>query len=350
MSNLSSADERTLQRGVHRLLSDPSRVWRTASGKLFQVLSPGTPNRHEGPDFLTTALFIDGEVLIGDAEFHRNASDWQAHNHTADMRYANVILHIIMRDNAAAPDGVETLVLGIEVIEAAETLPHHSPQDDGLELQHFALLRMLRRTAECAGLLRQHQPVPAFVEYANHFFASLAKKRRRPAHTEAEFNQMAAALPASAMAAQIINAAKNDAADFQTVMTAVLRQKISTEGGNLRREIAINCFLPMMLALADDKLRTQIFLWYWSAHSLGEYGVLARRFPDTSQRYFWQQQGMLEYIREHGERGNIASEAILRYGFAEALNFYKHAASPVADDIIILSDNAENFAETDDEE
>lgn len=155
MSNISSADERALQRGVHRLLSDPSRVWRTASGKLFQVLSPGTLNRHEGPDFLTTALFIDGEVLIGDAEFHRAASDWQAHNHTADMRYANVILHIIMRDNAAAPDGAETLVLGIEEIEAAETLPHHSPQDDGLELQHFALLRMLRKTAECAGLLRQ---------------------------------------------------------------------------------------------------------------------------------------------------------------------------------------------------
>jgi len=115
----------------------------------------------------------------------------------------------------------------------------------------------------------------------------------------------------------------------------------------LRREIVVNCFLPMTLAVADEGLRTQIFLWYWSMESSGTYGALLRRFPGMSQRYFWQQQGMLEYIREHGSRDNIAAEAIFRYGFADALHFYKHAASPIADEVILLSERSGDDAEPD---
>lgn len=339
--------ERTLQRAAHRLLSDPSRQWRTADGQTVQVLSPGRINPHEGPDFLTIALYMRGEVCIGDAEFHRAASDWHTHKHSDDVRYSNVILHIILDNNAPPPDGAETLVLSEEEITTARITLPEQPQDDGMEVQHYALLRMLRKTAECAALLKSKSPVDAFAEYAGAFMGSLAKKRRRPVHTDEELLHIAEQLPKSGMAAIISRAANGSEINFGLEMAAVLKQKISMEGMQLRREISVNCFLPMMLAVADEQLRTQIFLWYWSVEASGKYGVLVRRFPAMSQQYFWQQQGMLEYIREHGSRDNIAAETVLRYGFAEALHFYKHAASPVADEIILLSERSDDDAEPD---
>lgn len=342
--------ERTLQRAAHRLLSDPSRQWRTAGGTTIQVLSPGRINPHEGPDFLTIALYMCGEVRIGDAEFHRAASDWHTHKHSADPRYSNVILHIILRNDAAPPEGTETLVLNEEEVAEARIALPEQPQDDGTELQHYALLRMLRKTAECAALLKSKTSFDAFAEYVGSFMYSLAKKRRRPVHTAEELQHIAEELPKSGMAEIISRAAGGRTIDFTSEMTAILKQKIGAEGGQLRREIAVNCFLPMMLAVADEQLRTQIFLWYWSVEASGKYGLLARRFPAMSQRYFWQQQGMLEYIREHGSRDNIAAETVLRYGFADALHFYKHAASPVADEVIMLSERSDDVVELDEDD
>lgn len=341
MKDASALHERQLQRGVQRLLSDPARVWKTVDGADVQVLSPGRLNPHEGPDFLTVALFLRGEVRLGDAEFHRSTGDWHAHGHSADPRYTNVILHIVTRNDAPPPDGAETLVLQADDIAAAQAAPQEQTQDDGTELQHYALLRMLRKTAECAALLKQYDPAAAFAGYAAKFLASLAKKRRRPVHSAEELADIAALLPASGMARLVQRAADGGEPDFTAEMAAILRQSIGAEGKHLRHEIAVNCFLPMMLAAANERLRTQIFLWYWSVGAANAYGVLARRFPAIPQRFFWQQQGMLEYIREHGSRGNIAAEAVLRYGFAEALHFYKHAASPVADEVIVMADRAE---------
>ena len=235
MNNQLPVSERTLQRAAHHLLSDPSRQWRTAGGQVFQCLSPGRINPHEGPDFLTIAVYLQGEVRIGDAEFHRAASDWHAHGHSADRRYANVILHIILRNDAPPPEGAETLVLDEEEIAAAQAAPPAQPQDDGTELQHYALLRMLRKTAESAAILKRLSPAAAFAEYTRIFMDSLAKKRRRPVHTGEELQRIAELLPTSQMA-RIISAAANKAELDFTSETAAIRTVSArcTNGGITR--------------------------------------------------------------------------------------------------------------------
>ncbi len=348
MSEIVEQDERFLQRGVHRLLSDPSRLWRSENGRQFQVLSPGRINRHEGPDFLAIALFIGGEVLIGNAEFHREASDWHSHNHSDDPRYTNVILHVITRNNAVAPEGAETLLLTAEEIESVSAVAPDHLQDDGMELQHFALLRILRRTAECSALLKQFKSDKAFAEHTRTFLLSIAKKRRRPIHSADDLSRLADKIQNTFMAQLIVRASNTETLSFFDEMSKALKTKIDYEGDKLRHEIAVNCFLPMMLSVANEMLRAQIFLWYWSVRASNEYGMLKRRFPTLSQQYFWQQQGMLEYIREHGERGeNIAAESIASYNFADALHFYKQAAAPVADNVILLADFSEYSDEID---
>jgi hypothetical protein len=42
---------------------------------------------------------------------------------------------------------------------------------------------------------------------------------------------------------------------------------------------------------------------------------------------------MLEYIREHGRRTNICSEALKDYGFAEVLSFYRLARAPFKENL-----------------
>jgi len=111
-------------------------------------------------------------------------------------------------------------------------------------------------------------------------------------------------------------------------MMQLLKEKISDEGAALRREIILNCILPLSLAIADDKARINLFLWFWSASALNIYGVLKRKFPNVPQNFLWQQQGMLEYMKEYGTKKNVEKEAFSGYGFGELLSFYYEGKTP----------------------
>lgn len=82
----------------------------------------------------------------------------------------------------------------------------------------------------------------------------------------------------------------------------------------------------------------EAFTWFWSITSLQTYGVLTRQFPHISQEYLWQQQGMLEYRRMNGHRGNISAEALQVYGFEKEIHFFKDAGTVV---LFFLEKNAD---------
>ena len=67
----------------------------TLDGRKVEVVAPGTWNVESGPDFRDAALRLDGVLLYGDIEVHRDPFDWYRHGHDRDPAYDKVILHVV---------------------------------------------------------------------------------------------------------------------------------------------------------------------------------------------------------------------------------------------------------------
>ena len=73
-------------------------------GRRLQVVYPGRRGHGPGPDLRDAIVALpDGSLLKGDVELHNRSSDWGAHGHAADERYAGVVLHVVWRDDLAVP-------------------------------------------------------------------------------------------------------------------------------------------------------------------------------------------------------------------------------------------------------
>lgn len=85
------------ERHLHCLWSDdklrPEKLL-TTKGEQVNVVDAGRWNLEAGPDFLNAVVIIGNRTLKGDIEIHIRPSDWNAHHHTNDPRYANVMLHV----------------------------------------------------------------------------------------------------------------------------------------------------------------------------------------------------------------------------------------------------------------
>ncbi len=62
---------------------------RTTEGQPLEILHPGEPNGHAGPDFFNARIRI-AETLW---------SDWMAHRHDLDPAYDNVVLHVVLDED-----------------------------------------------------------------------------------------------------------------------------------------------------------------------------------------------------------------------------------------------------------
>ncbi len=68
---------------------------RTTDGRPVEVLRPGRIQRDSGPDLVDAQLRIDGQLWAGTVEVHLRSSEWNAHGHTRDPAYDNVVLHVV---------------------------------------------------------------------------------------------------------------------------------------------------------------------------------------------------------------------------------------------------------------
>jgi len=328
--------EKQMQESVQFLLSDPSVVRCSKSGKRLQILSPGRLNVHEGPDFLEIALLIDGTVVVGDAEFHYKASDWIRHGHSNNTAYNNVILHIITIDDVSIDMPFESLIVSADEINSGlQTLAgkqlNEADSSSLEELQHYALLRLLRKTSEAQKLINQFGLSDALTALCKSFLQRYSLRRRRPGYDLYKMENILNSITASMAYRFLESLANGEEIQIPDMMIGLMKQKIDQEGAHMRRELILNCILPLALCLAAEASRINLFLWFWSTPAISTYGILKRKFVGYPQNFLWQQQGMLEYVKEHGRKANIVSDVIKEYGFGEVLSFYRQGRSPFND-------------------
>ena len=67
----------------------------TIDGQPFFILHPGERNWDNGPDFRNVLVEVAGVRYRGDVECHIHWRDWFAHGHHQDLRYQNVIAHMV---------------------------------------------------------------------------------------------------------------------------------------------------------------------------------------------------------------------------------------------------------------
>ena len=327
-----SFTEKELQSRVHQIISEPSKVFKTKSGKRLQILSPGRHNSSEGPDFLEIAVLLNGFLIVGDCEFHINASDWISHKHENNDNYKNVILHIVINDDKDINGKFETLVLD-NVIDELTKLKSIKITEDILsnieELQNFALVRLLRKTSEAKKTRLNYSLADSLAIMSQRFISRYEQRRRRPQYNAEKLSKLIDCINSSAIFQFLQNLENGEIITIPDMMQNLLKTKISDEGPHLRRELILNAVLPLALAVANEESRVNLFVWYWSTPALNKYRILQDRFPDNPQHFLWQQQGMLEFLKEYGKKENIVAESIKEYGFLEVLSFYRVGRLPL---------------------
>lgn len=326
-AQIENIPEKELQQYVHYLLSDPSIIRTTVSGKRLQILSPGRLNIDSGPDFVDMAIMLKGEIIVGDAEFHRKSSEWIEHKHQLDPAYKKVILHIIIENDRDIPFINETLIIDLNELKSLLNNQQKESRNITLsdieDIQHFALLRLLRKTADAQRILNKQRLAKTFEILIGEYLKKYYSRKKRPVY---ELENLAILIEKAVESEHFKFLEDLERQNFELVsdrLFKLLKVKIYNEGSHLRREIVLNCVLPLSLCIANEAARISLFQWYWSTPALVKYGKLERQFPNMPQNYLWQQQGMLEYLQEYGKKPSIISETVKEYGFAQILSFYR---------------------------
>lgn len=321
--------EKELQKKVQAFISDPSKVWTAKSGKKIQILACGSLNLFVGPDFKDIGALIDGKIIVGDAEFHIKTSDWKAHKHSDDKNYEAVALHIALIDDCDnLPNSFETLIIDkkdLDNFKIEESEFDSKAEALNLEeVQHYALIRLLRKSTIAQKALFDNQPLEAFKIIFWDFLNRYNSRRRRPVYSNDKLNSIAQALDNSELAKFILQVKNISQENILDALQSLTKLKIADEGAHLRREIILNCALPMAICLANEDARVMLFLWYWSSPALNSYGILKRKFENLPQNFIWQQQGMLEFLNERNQKKHIITESLQTYAIGEILSFYRY--------------------------
>ena len=165
-------------------------------GSCWRLIFPGTPGGSSGPDVRDAVLSMSGSEqlgvgqdsdphdlnqsseqpdigrrLVGDVEFHVQASDWWQHHHESDPRYNHVILHVVLNYNDTRPvlrqDGQQVPVCSLNDLSLLKLWPGDSSAEPHWPCQRASCHRLssddLARLLQHAGLLRFEEKTQAFV-------------------------------------------------------------------------------------------------------------------------------------------------------------------------------------------
>lgn len=69
------------------------------SDQWLKVISPGTWNHNQGPDFLFAHVRLGELQLHGHIEIHRHSREWYQHGHHQDPHYNPVVLHVCLESD-----------------------------------------------------------------------------------------------------------------------------------------------------------------------------------------------------------------------------------------------------------
>lgn len=176
---------------VHRYEEEIARRWWAlpldiylplSNGESCQLLHAGRPGGPLGPDVRDAVLRFthrraaatfpgvssqQAENTVGDVEIHIRASDWFAHQHHTDVRYNNVILHLVLICDDSRPtmrqDGTTILTCSLHdlpsTVQALQPMqwPCHHIMTQMNEEERAGLLMQ-------AGRLRFEAKMQAFLE------------------------------------------------------------------------------------------------------------------------------------------------------------------------------------------
>ena len=82
----------------YKLFDEKSLISNT--GEKIKVVNVGEHNRDAGPDFFNAKIKIDQTLWVGNVEVHINSSDWIKHAHHQNKAYDNVILQVVLLNDA----------------------------------------------------------------------------------------------------------------------------------------------------------------------------------------------------------------------------------------------------------
>lgn len=313
-----------LQKKVRNYLSSkPLTNFITKAGKSIQIISPGIINVNEGPDYQDFSFMLNGKIIVGNAEFHRKSSEWKQHQHHLDENYSNVILHIVFEDNISTCEP-DILVLSREEVLSSDEEKIQLEISSLEEIQHFSLLRLLRKSTDAQKNINRSGQKEGISNTLKDFLLSYMSKKRRPVYNSKDIIEFVKGFDNSVANTFLESVIDGVELDIYKKLEEIVKTKIHNEGKGLRVEILINCILPLALCLAETKTRIKLLEWYWSAKAINQYGILQRKFETLSQAYVWQQQGMLEYLKEHKTKRKITAEEIQTYGIHQILDFYSY--------------------------
>lgn len=149
----------------------------STEGKPILVHDTGFHNTHAGPDFLQARITVDDILWVGSVEMHLRSSDWYKHHHQDDPAYNNVILHVVLEDDAVIRDSLGVKIPCLELkkrIYPGDIRNYHllqfdnhwipcAPQTAGLPpvvvyqaVEKAMIARILRKTHSISILLEQY--------------------------------------------------------------------------------------------------------------------------------------------------------------------------------------------------
>ena len=296
---LDAFPERVLQYAAHRALADGRRRWRATNGQYIQVLSPGSVNVHDGPDYTDMAILCQGAVTIAAGEFHARSSDWYAHRHQVDTLYRNVALHVVLQDDRPIEGIPWTLVIPVaDVMKCIRTKPlAFVPASDHVEeLQRAACVRLKRHVEHARIMIARIGMREALRALTDEWFDRMSARKSHPVSADVQ-RQLRLGICHSIMGRLALDVNSLDVHQILDTLRTAELHRVALEGRSLRREILMNVVFPCCCAAASNDRLVVLFQWYWSVPSIHHYAALRRRFPGHDQSYMWQQQGLLEYVR-----------------------------------------------------